>query len=131
MSHPLNGFFRASYLNKPKLDERKFGMSFWATRMLRYEETITLPSGWKVDRVPEAQTIDSPAVSLSFKATPGDNSLTYRFEFALKKGTVPADEYPEFKKAVDTMYDIADDWVVCSRTDSGSSPTQVASERAG
>ncbi len=114
MSHPLNGFFRASYLDKQKEKERKYGMRFWATRLVRYEETIKLPPGWQVKHVPEAKTLDSPSASLSFEATPGDGTLTYRFELVLKKGVVPAEDYPGYKEAVDTMYELGKEWIVCT-----------------
>ena len=128
MSHPLNGFFRAGYLDKQKKEERKYGIYYWATRMVRYEETIKLPSGWQVQHVPEPQSMDSDVAALSFKATPGDGELTYRFEFTLKKGLISPEEYPDYKKAVDKMYDIAEDWIVCTDGDSVSQPTQIARE---
>ncbi|MCH8242546.1 MAG: DUF3857 domain-containing protein [Planctomycetes bacterium] len=130
MSHPLNGFFRASYLDKQEKEERKYGIYYWATRMVRYEETIKLPSGWQVQHVPEPQSMDSPVASLSFKATPGDGELTYRFEFTLKKGLISPEEYPDYKKTIDKMYEIADDWIVCTNGDSLSQPTQIARESA-
>ncbi len=117
LSHPLNGFLRASYLDRIKLKERKYAIRFGATRMDRYEETIKLPDGWRVSHMPTPRKIDTPSASLSFEAIPGTSQLTYRFEFALKKATVPVEDYEGFKKAVDAMYETADDWVVCDSAD--------------
>jgi hypothetical protein len=113
-SHPLNRFFRASFMEPGNLKERKYGMRFWATRLIRYEETLKLPSGWKVAHVPKARTLDSPSASLHFEATPGEGTLTYRFEVKLKKGVVPAEDYPEYKKAIDAMSELSDEWIVCT-----------------
>ncbi|UCE61390.1 MAG: DUF3857 domain-containing protein [Phycisphaerales bacterium] len=112
MSHPLNNFFRASFLEPGGAKERKYGMRFWASRLIRYEETLKLPDGWKVVHVPKAKELDSGSASLSFEATPGDSTLTYRFEFALKNGVIPAADYPGYKEAVDAMNEIAGDWIV-------------------
>jgi hypothetical protein len=114
MSHPLNNFFRASFFEPGNLKERKYGLRFWATRLVRYEETLKLPQGWKVIHVPEAKTLDSPSAALKFEATPGDGRLTYHFEIKLKKGVVPAEDYPEYKKAIDTMNELSDEWIVCT-----------------
>lgn len=114
MSHPLNGFFRASFMDAEDSKERKYAARFWATRMLEYEETLRLPHGWKVTKVPEPKTLDSGSASLSFEATPGEGSLTYRFEFKLKKGVVPTEDYTDYKKAVDAMKELSNEWIVCS-----------------
>ncbi len=114
MSHPLNGFFRASFMDGEKSKDRKYAARFWATRMLKYEETLKLPPGGKVTKVPEPKTLESGSASLSFEATPGEGILTYRFEFKLKKGVVPAEEYDEYVKAVDAMKELSKEWIVCS-----------------
>jgi len=125
MSHPLNGFFRASFMDAGDKKERKYAAYFWATRMLEYEETLKLPPGWKVTKVPEPKTLDSESASLSFEATPGVSSLTYRFVFKLKKGLVPADEYAAYKKAADAMKELSEAWIVCS---TGAADTEVATD---
>jgi len=126
MSHPLNNFFRATFMEAKGPKERKYAVRFWATRLLRYEETIELPPGWRVARVPDDQTMDSPSASLKFEAEPGDGRLTYRFELTLKKGVVPPEDYPEYRKAIDRMHELSNEWVVC-RADTPASE-RVASD---
>jgi hypothetical protein len=127
MSHPLNGFFRANFMDPVNADERKYGMRFWATRLVSYEETLKLPPDWKVVKVPEKKSLDSPSASLEFEATPGDGTLTYRFEIKLKKGVVPAEDYPGFKEAVDAMNELSDEWIVCTVGDDGDESGKHAS----
>jgi hypothetical protein len=114
MSNPLNNFFRAAFLDAAGPKERKYATYFWATQLLRFEETLKLPSGWKVAKVPQKKSLDSPAIALQFEATPGDGTLTYKFEIRLKKGLVPPEDYAEFKKAIDTMKELAQEWIVCT-----------------
>jgi len=112
MSHPLNDFFRAVFLDPRGPRERQYGVRYWATRMLRYEETIKLPDGWKVVHLPETKKLDSKAASFSFEATADDSTLSYSCEFAMKHGVIPADDYPGFRDAVDALSEAAGDWVV-------------------
>jgi hypothetical protein len=128
MSHPLNSFFRASYMNAGDSDERKYGARFWATRMLRYEETLKLPTGWKVTRVPERKELDSGSAALLFEAVPGDGELTYRFEMKLKNGVVPAEDYKGYKEAVDTMKELSKEWIVCTTGGTEGEPVRHAGE---
>lgn len=129
MTHPLHGFFRATFMDKQSAKERKYAMRFWATRMLRYNETIDLPEGWKVDSMPAARNLDSPAAKLSFKPTFENGKLTYQLELTSKKGVIPPEDYEGFKKAVDALHEIADEWVVCSAADRETKPlTQPVDE---
>ncbi|MCK4660849.1 MAG: DUF3857 and transglutaminase domain-containing protein [Phycisphaerae bacterium] len=113
MSHPLGRFIIPDLFYSVDAEKRNFGMRFHATRLVRYEETLKLPDGWKIEHVPEKQELDSNAATLSFEAIPGDGELTYKFEFTIKHNRIPAEDYPELKKALDTMREIADDWIVC------------------
>ncbi len=113
MSHPLNGFFRATFLNSATTKDRKYGMHLWATRKIHYEETLRLPPGWEVADLPKSETLDSAGSSLSFEAESGDGTLSYRFTFSVKKGTLAAEDYADYKKAVDTMNKLSDTWIVC------------------
>lgn len=115
LSHPLASFFIPDLFYPVEAEEREFGMRMRATRLVRYEETVKLPAGWVVDHVPEAQTLDSGSASLAFDATPGDGELTYRFEISIKNQIIPPKDYVEFKKAIDTMNELSDEWIVCRR----------------
>jgi hypothetical protein len=114
MSHPLADWLLPDCLYALDTDKRDFGLRMRATRLIRYEETVKLPPGWKVERVPEKKTLDSGSAALTFEATPGDGTVTYRFELTIKNHIVPPADYPDFKKALDAMKDITKDWVVCT-----------------
>ena len=130
MSHPLNRFFRASFMEPGGAKERKYGMRFWATRLVRYEETLKLPEGWEVEHAPQRKSLDSESASLTFEAEPGDGILTYRFEIALKKGVLPAKDYPDYKKTVDAMDELSGEWIVCAVTPAEPEGTRLATEPA-
>jgi len=114
MSHPLVKLTMRDFGYAFDVDDRTTGIRMRATRLIQYEETLKLPDGWKVEHVPDKQTLDSGSAKLEFEATPGDGELTYRFEFIIKHNRIPAEDYPDFKKAFDTMQDLAKEWVVCT-----------------
>lgn len=125
MTHPLNGFFRAAFLDKLKKKKRNYDMYLWATRMISYQETLKLPPGWVVTNMPKAKAIDTPIASLTFEGSAEDGKLTYRFELAMKKGTITVADYGDFKRAIDAMYELADTWLVCT---TGESTTELAKQ---
>jgi len=114
MSRPLARFLIPDLSYSVDADERTCGMRYHATRLVRFEETLKLPAGWKVKHVPEKQALDSGSAALTFEAEPTDGELTYRFELTIKHNRIPPEDYPELKKAIETMNDIADEWIVCT-----------------
>ncbi|MCK4872802.1 MAG: DUF3857 and transglutaminase domain-containing protein [Phycisphaerales bacterium] len=113
MRHPLRRIFIRDLFYGFSADEREFNLRLRATRLIRYEETIDLPDGWRVESAPEARSFESPSASISFEIVPGDGELSYMFEFILKDDRIAPENYVGFKKAVDMMLDIADEWVIC------------------
>ncbi|MBN2563085.1 MAG: DUF3857 and transglutaminase domain-containing protein [Phycisphaerae bacterium] len=113
MSRPLESFISPD-LNYPvDLKERQFGLRLRASRLLKIEETVKLPAGWKVVHVPEAKELKSGQVVFSFEATPGEGVLTYRLEMTIKNNIIPPEDYPGYKEAIETLQGLADEWVVC------------------
>lgn len=125
LAHPLSRLLFPDVFYPVDDDERQFGMKLRATRLLRYKETLKLPRGWNVIHLPEPVAIDSPAVSLTFEAAAGDGMLTYEFELALKKHIVPPEDYPEFKKALDAVRMLSEEWFVCTVNEPASEQAAV------
>ena len=120
LTHPLSGFLFPDAFYPIDADERQFGMKLRATRLVRYKETLKLPRGWSITHLPEPIALDSPAASLTFEALAGDGMLTYEFELALKKHIVPPEDYPEFKKVLDSVRKLSEEWFVCTVDELGS-----------
>ncbi len=114
MSRPLASLLIPDLSYSVEADKREYGMRYHSTKLVRYEETLTLPPGWKVEHVPEKQTLDSGAAALTFEAEPGDGTLTYKFELIVKHNRIPPKDYPELKKTIEAMNDLADEWIVCA-----------------
>lgn len=115
MSHPLEGFLIPDFGYDVSAESRKFGMRMRATRLISYEETVELPRGWKIERLPEAKELDSGSASLSFEASADGSKLTYKFELVLQNHQIPAADYAGFKEAVEAMNELTDTWIVCSK----------------
>jgi hypothetical protein len=112
MLRPLGSFLLSDF-NYNLAAERKTGVRMRATRLLQIEEKVQLPPGWKVERVPEAKKMDSGSASLTFEITPGDGVLTYRLEMKVKNNIIPPEDYAGFKKAMDTVNELKDEWIIC------------------
>jgi hypothetical protein len=113
MRHPLESFLFPDFSYPTSAKERNFGMRMRATRLVRYEETINLPRGWTIEHMPEAKTLDSGSASLTFEPKAEEGKLSYKFEITLENHIIPAEDYPGWKEAVETMNKIADEWIVC------------------
>jgi transglutaminase-like putative cysteine protease len=113
LRHPLGDWLIPDFLDPVDAKERTFALRRRATRLVHYEETISLPEGWTVERVPESKTLDSGSAALSFEVHAETGRLRYVFEMRLKNHIIPAKDYPGWKEAVDAMNDLASQWVVC------------------
>ena len=40
--------------------------------------------------------------------------LTYRLEMKVKNNIIPPEDYAGFKKAMDTVNELKDEWIICS-----------------
>ena len=90
LSHPFSSFLAPELTYPVDAKTRQYGVRLRATRMLRYDETVSLPAGWTVREVPEPRTIDSEAASLTFEAKPANGGLTMHLEMSLKHHIIPA-----------------------------------------
>ncbi len=114
MSHPLEKFLIPDFSYSVAKDERQYGMRMRATRGVLYEEKIELPSGWKVTHLPEKKTIKSGSADLTFEAKADGPLITYTFAFDVKNHVIPPEDYPDYKKAIETMNELSKEWVVCT-----------------
>lgn len=114
LSHPFSSFLAPELTYPVDAKTRQYGVRLRATRMLRYDETVSLPAGWTVQEVPQPRKIDSEAASLTFEAKPVDGGLTIHLEMSLKHQIVPAEDYPGFKEVLDAMKSLGEDWVLCT-----------------
>ena len=124
LTRPLGAFTLPDLNYSLDAKERKTDLRLRATRVVRFEETIKLPPGWKVGKVPEAKKLDNRAAALSFEATPGDGVLTYRFELTIKNHIIPAKDYADYKKVIDAMNDLTHEWIVCQVAEAKDSTTK-------
>ena len=121
MSRPLASFMLPDLDYSVEAASRTYGMRMRATRLVSFEETIDLPAGWSVDRLPDPVELDSGSASLSFSAEADGTRVSYRFELRVKNHQIPPGDYPGFKKAIEAMKGLADAWIVC---DSGATDTR-------
>ena len=116
MRHPLAEVFVPDLLYELK-DERKLGMRVRATRLAKYEETVRIPAGWRIDHVPVAKTLERDAARMSFEIETDGDGLHYRFEIAVHEQIIPPEQYAGYKEVIEAMNEISEDWIVCRKVD--------------
>jgi len=105
----------APYLSLADDEERTQGMLIWAPRMRDVQETLTLPKGHQVVRLPEDRSIDHPIASLSTSSQVKGRRLSYSQQLQIKFRTIPVESYGDFKEVVQEALALPADPVVLER----------------
>jgi hypothetical protein len=80
------------------------------------EETIRLPAGFAIGRLPEPRTIDGAAARLETRfRTDGPRTLAFHSELEIKKREIPVREQETVRKVVKEAKSLAGDFVVLER----------------
>ncbi len=96
-----------------KKEKRQYGLRLRATRLVRVEETIKLPPGWRAFHLPDSVSLDTNSAAVTFSATAGDDSISYRFELVLKDQIIAPEDYSGFRKVMKAAQALAEQRVVC------------------
>jgi len=105
----------APYLDCAGAEERTQNLLLWAPRMREVTEVITIPSGYKVARLPEDRHIDGPIASLDTSIEVKGRKLFYTFELVVKRREIPVDQYDNFREVVQEALALPEDYIVLER----------------
>ena len=116
-ARPFTGGGFAGFLRAPLTAERKQDLMLWTTPSLKMHETVVLPEGFRVARLPRERRLDGPAMRLSWKVSPGARPGTLECTLTVeqKLRTVPAELYPQFREVVKAYKDLSKDPVLLER----------------
>ena len=113
--HPLRFPSLAPYLDAADLEQRTQALQFGAPRMVEYVETIALPSGFKVARLPRDRSLDGKAASLATTAKVEKGKLVYSFQLVVKRHTVAVADYGNFREVIREVRSLPEDPVALAR----------------
>ena len=99
--------------DKTSVKERKYGLRLWATRLARFEETVTLPASWAVVKKPDPVDIDGPSAALHLKVDTQPGELHYTCELVIKRWIIPPDEYANFREVMDKFTELTGRVITC------------------
>lgn len=94
-------------------EKRRYGLKLLATRLGRFEETITLPPGWKVTRQPDPVELDGPSAALHFQIEVEPGRIHYTCDLVVKKWTIPPEDYANFKQVIDKFEELTGRVITC------------------
>jgi hypothetical protein len=93
--------------------ERKYGVRLWASRKAHFEETLKLPAGWEVGKLPDAVSLDGPAAGLQFKIESQSGQLHYTCDLIVKKWIIPPSDYANYTEVIEKFEELAGRVVSC------------------
>ena len=93
--------------------ERQYGIKLLATRLGRFDETLRLPRGWQVAKLPDPVDIDGPSASLKFSAEVTGRDIHYTCELTVKKWTVPPEDYANYKEVIEKFQELTGYVLAC------------------
>jgi hypothetical protein len=96
-------------------DKRSFDIFLRATREFIFEESLTVPKGYRLKEAPVAKKVDMPAAAFEAELSMKSETLTLKEKFTVKKKIVPAADYPGLKEAADAMKAFGDGLAVLTR----------------
>jgi len=104
-----------AYLEAAGLDEREQPLFLWSPRFRNVTETIRLPKGFQVTRLPEDRDIDGDAASLRTHTEVDGNTLTYTYRLKIKKRTIPPEEYANLRDVIREAIDLPGDMLLLEK----------------
>lgn len=113
MQTPLGDRTIYDLFGTTSLKERKSALKLLATRLVRLEETLRLPEGWKVVRKPEPVHLDGPAAALHLDVETQPGGIRYTCELRIKRWQVPPAEYGNFKEVMDKFLELTGPVIIC------------------
>lgn len=88
-------------------EQRKHGLELDCTRLIRFEENLHMPDGFRLKETPKAVTIEGKTIEGHYSVeSRGSDHIEIHQTIAIKRRVTPAEDYPELRKAIETLKDI-------------------------
>jgi hypothetical protein len=81
-------------------EERQYPIFLFAPRGCREEEVITIPPGYRIRGVPDPVEIRDGPVSLTMKASAGENQVVFSSDFRIEVSRLDPQGYQSLRKVV-------------------------------
>lgn len=107
LSHfPFSRRWEAWFLYTVGPDKRTKPLELSCTRLMTFDEIITLPKHYKLKKFPEEIKMDSPAADFNYRVEEKKKKLHIFAEIKIKKRVVPPEDYTKFRKIVKKIKEI-------------------------
>lgn len=77
-----------------------------------YKSIISVPEGYKVEHIPEKQTIENDLISFSYLTTNIQDQITIDAQFNMKQFIIQSEKYEELKADFNKMIKSLSDMIV-------------------
>lgn len=94
----IHPFTNLSISDNPfKQTDRRLIIDMIYVRKNNYKSTIEIPQGYKIEYMPQIQTIDNPVIRMDYLIQNEDNKIIINATYSLKKNIYRANEYDDLK----------------------------------
>lgn len=80
-----------------------------------YRSTVSIPEGYKIEYIPENQSIENDLISFSYSTLSTGNQLVTESQFNLKQITIQPEEYENLKDDINKMIKSLSEMVVLTK----------------
>ena len=100
---PFSRAWGADFLNLDRPKQRKYPFRVRATRLVEITEELRLPKGFGLLKAPRDQHISGPEAEYAYEVRRDKKKLVLRVQFSIKHRILPAESYPNVRKAVSCL----------------------------
>ncbi len=96
-------------------EERKYDFRTRCSKLIDFQETVKIPSGYKISYTPEFAPVQGSAADFSCKYEGKGRKLIFTQTLSLKKRIYTAQEWPHFREAVSSVKKVMNAPVILER----------------
>ncbi|MBN2384814.1 DUF3857 domain-containing protein [bacterium] len=103
---PFSRRWESNFLYVAEAETRTNPLELDCTREMVYDETISIPAGYVLEKTPDPVSLSNEAVSFEYKIDQQGKSIKVYQKLVVNKRILSPDEYPTFREIVQKMKEI-------------------------
>lgn len=110
-----DNFHAPEFSTRTNMETRKYGFRQRCSRLVEIEESIAVPTGMRVQRLPESASVRGDAASFEGSVTLDGNTLRLSAKHRMEKRVYDAADWPDFRAALLARAALADSPVILTK----------------
>jgi len=110
--HP---YLNSIYFMNTDMENRQYDFRIGSSRLLEFKGEIDIPGGYKVKNFPEWDSVTNESAAFQAKYDKGWGKIKFSEKLVLKKRRYKADEWQDFKTAVDLFKEVSETPIILEK----------------